>query len=266
MSKEFVEKDSKVGYIITIILLVLVILGLGGFVGYKYYYSGDKCNAVVEETEKDVVKGKYELTYSEAEEYIEKIRIYNGHFYDTYLIKDKKNITNEKLLTFAFRMLEHDGIVTKEKVEDVLHKYFGKNVEFKHDNIKCYAGEVIYEYDEQNGYVKKEHSGHGGAGSLGAEIFYVSSEVNGNKVKFVTKNVYERFCSDICGPIDAYYATADDVFNHSNPVLKAQEYEESARITRYNKNEILEKVPETTYNFIIEDNGNFYLESVSVGK
>ena len=254
MSKEFVEKDSKVGYIVVIILLILVILGLGGFVGYKYY-SGDKCNAVVEETENGGVKGKYELTYSEAEEYIEKIRIYNGHFYDTYLVKNKKNISNE-----------NDGIVTKEKVEDVLHKYFGKNVEFKHDNIKCYAGEVIYEYDEQNGYVKKEHSGHGGPGSLEAEIFYVSSEVNGNKVKFVTKNVYERFCSDICGPIDAYYATADDVFNHSNPVLKAQEYEESVRITRYNKAAILEKVPETTYNFIIEDNGNFYLESVSVGK
>ena len=44
MSKEFVEKDSKVGYIITIILLVLVVIGLGGFIGYKYYVGNDKCS------------------------------------------------------------------------------------------------------------------------------------------------------------------------------------------------------------------------------
>ena len=97
-------------------------------------------------------------------------------------------------------------------------------------------------------------------------MFYVSSEVNGNKVKVITKNLYERFCSDICGPMDAYYGRVDDVFENKNAVLKAENGQEEAKITRWNKDEVLEKVPETTYNFIIEDNGNFYLESVFVGK
>ena len=85
----------------------------------------------------------------------------------------------------------------------------------------------------------------------------------------INKKLYalgEKLSIPVVAVGGCHYATADDVFNHSNPVLKAQEWEESARITRYNKAEILEKVPETTYNFIIEDNGNFYLESVSVGK
>lgn len=265
MSKEFVEKDSKVGYIITIVLLILVILGLSGFIGYGYFFkSQDKCNAPVEVIEeKDEV---YELTYSEAEEYMKKIAVYNNHFSGYFISKTEEEISNDDLLTFAFRMIDHEGIVTKEKVEDVLHKYFGKNVKFKHDDIKCYAGEVIYEYDEENGYVKKEHSGHGGAGSLSAEMFYVSSIVKGNKATIVVKNVFERFCSDICGPVDAYYATPSDAYDQKNAIYKAENGAEEVKIYRWNKDEILAKVPETTYNFIIEDNGNFYLESASIDK
>ena len=48
MSDEFVEKDSKIGYVITIIFLVLIVLSLAGFIGYKYYFGGDKCNGPVE--------------------------------------------------------------------------------------------------------------------------------------------------------------------------------------------------------------------------
>lgn len=264
MSKEFVEKDSKVGYIITIILLVLVVIGLGGFIGYKYYVGNDKCNAPIEKVEEKTEV--YELTYSKAEDYIEKIKVYNNEFYNNFLVKNKEDITNDEYLTFAYKMIDSTGVVTKEKVEDVLHKYFGKNVKFKHDDIKCYAGEVVYTYDEATGYTKKEHNGHGGPGSLGTELFYVSSEVNGNKVKVITKNLYERFCSDICGPMDAYYGRVDDVFENKNAVLKAENGQEEAKITRWNKDEVLEKVPETTYTFIIEDNGNYYLESVSISK
>ena len=31
--------------------------------------------------------------------------------------------SNDDLLTFAFRMIDHEGIVTKEKVENVLNNY-----------------------------------------------------------------------------------------------------------------------------------------------
>ena len=51
MSNEFVEKDSKIGYVITIIFLVLIVLSLAGFIGYKYYFGGDKCDAPVEKEE-----------------------------------------------------------------------------------------------------------------------------------------------------------------------------------------------------------------------
>ena len=59
---------------------------------------------------------------------------------------------------------------------------------------------------------------------------------------------------------------SEDVFNKTNAVLKAENGQEEARITRWNKESVLAKVPETTYNFIIEDNGNFYLDSVSISK
>ena len=40
--KEFVEKDSKVGYVVTIIILVLIILGLSGFIVYEHYTTKQK--------------------------------------------------------------------------------------------------------------------------------------------------------------------------------------------------------------------------------
>lgn len=263
MSNEFVEKDNNVGFIITIVFLIFIILGLGGFIIYDFYVSeNNECRNVIDKKENDIDLS-YELTYSDGKKYIDKINIYNGYLYEYFLMENKKEITNDVYLTFAYRMINLEEDVTVEKVDEVLKKYFGKNVKYEHDDIHCFAGEVIYEYDPNTKvYNKKEHSGHGGSGVLGTEIYYVSSKVTGNRVKFVTKNVYERFCGGTCGPINAYYGTVEDVFNHKNPVLVAPEYSDEARIYRDNLDEVLSKVDEVTYNFIIEDDGNFYLESV----
>ena len=48
MSDEFVEKDGKKGLIIMIIVLVLVVLGLGGYIVYDNLLS-EKDKEVVEE-------------------------------------------------------------------------------------------------------------------------------------------------------------------------------------------------------------------------
>lgn len=265
MNKEVKEKNNKVGYIIIIILLILVVLGLVGYIIYdNQFKENNKCDDTIESVKEEAKT--YELTYSKATEYMEKIQVYNNIFHENYLISNKKEITNDEYLTFAYRMLLGKETITVENIEKVLHEYFGKNIKFEHDNIKCFAGEEVYEYSKENGYTEKEHYGHGGPGALKTEIFYVSSEVRGNKVKFVTKNVYEDICGEICGPNKAYYASVDDAKSQTNPILKAAEYQESVEIAQYNKEFILSKVPETTYNFIIEDNGNYYLDSVNISK
>ena len=106
MSKEFVEKDSKVGYIVTIIILGLVVLGLSGFIVYEHYFkSQDKYNtpAEVENDSKEkndtVTKVKFNATDDEV---LDKIKSYNGGFYEYYLAGTKNEITDKDKLYFAF--------------------------------------------------------------------------------------------------------------------------------------------------------------------
>ena len=268
MSNEFVEKDSKLGFIVVIIVLLLVVFGLGGYIIYDNYMVKDE--EVIEDASNDKVEDVVrELSASEVSEYLEKIKVYNYYFYDNYLVKASKTITNGKYLSFASRILEKEGkTVTVSDVKDVLEKYFGKNNNVKIEDIHCEGGnEVLYEYDLENDiYIKKEHIGHGGLSGLDADVNYVTSSVSLDKVSVIVKNIYPRYCSDICGPIDAYYGSVEDMFNRENALATRSEGEDELELTDSLKKELLEEVPEITYNFIIEESGNFYLDSVSINK
>ena len=49
MSSEFVEKDSKVGYIVTIVILSFIVIGLSGYIVYDKYFIQDECSVVDKE-------------------------------------------------------------------------------------------------------------------------------------------------------------------------------------------------------------------------
>ena len=269
MSDEFVEKDGKKGLIIMIVVLVLVVLGLGGYIVYDNFLS-EKDEEVVEEKEEKEESEVRELSASEVEEYIEKAEIYNRLLYKHFLIKSEEEISNDAALFFAYVVLSiKQKDVTAENVSNVLVDYFGEKHGYKLDNIKCLGmdEEDIYVYDKENNiYVLGDHGGHGGLSIVSSNIRYVSSKVEGNKVTLVTKVLYERACGDTCGPTNAYYSSVDGSYNDDEPVLGDASKDEELVLTDELFDSVSDKLPTTTYNFIVEESGNFYLDRVSIDK
>lgn len=264
MSNEFVEKDSKIGYVIIIVILVLAVLGLGGFIVYDKFIKEEE--TVIEDVEEEVEP--VELAASHVEDLIEKVEVYNRFLYQYYLVDENEELSNDDALYFVYRvLLTENKDITAENVSNTLTDYFGEN-KFKLDDIVCdIDNETLYEYmSDTNIYVEKEHSGHGGGRIVLSNIRYVSSRVVGDKVTLITRNLYERSCSDVCGPLNAYYGNVDDMFNSENPVLGDQNSEEEIVLTSELFDSIESKVAKTTYNFIKEESGNYYLDSVSVEK
>lgn len=267
MSNEFVEKDGKTGLIIIIVVLALAVLGLGGYIVYDNYFKEE-----VKEEEKEIKEEVEvrELSASEVEEYIEKIEVYNKLLYKYYLVNDKEDISNEVALFFAYKLLTMDKKdITVENVSNVLVDYFGESHDFKLDDINCLIANdgVLYKYDSENNiYVEGEHYGHGGGEIISSHVNYISSKVEGNRVTLITKNLYERPCGDTCGPSNVFYGDINDMFDGKNHVVGDPDKDEELLYTDELFDSVKDKVPNATYNFIVEESGNFYLESVSVDK
>ena len=274
MSKEFVEKDSKVGYVVTIIILVLIILGLSGFIVYEHCFkSQDKCNAPVEEVENDnnkekndtVTKAKFNATDAEV---LDKIKAYNGGFYEYYLAGTKNEITDKEKLYFAFlRVLNRGKDITSKNISEALVEYFGKNHGVEIGDIYCAVDDtVFYKHDEENDiYVRSGTHGHGGGLNLVSYTKFVSSELNGDQLTVKAHVAYAKMCSDTCGPATYLYGSYNDMINKTNAVY-GNDQDDIMEYTDNMYNSIKDKLPVTTYTFKVEDDGNYYLEKVSINK
>lgn len=264
MSNEFVEKDSKVGYIIIIVILVLAVLGLGGFIVYDKFIKKEE--TVVEAVREEVEP--VELGASQVEDLIGKVEVYNRFLSQYYLVDDKEELSNDDALYFVYRvLLTENKDITAENIGNTLVDYFGEN-RFKLDDIVCEIdNETLYEYmSDINIYVEKDHPGHGGGQIVLSNVRYVSSSVVGDKVTLITRNLYERSCSDVCGPLNVYYGNVDDMLNAENPVLGDRNSEEEIVLTSELFDSVESKVAKTIYNFVKEESGNYYLDSVLVEK
>ena len=78
----------------------------------------------------------------------------------------------------------------------------------------------------------------------------------------VTKVLYPTACSDTCGPSNEYYADVQDMFENKNPVLTNPNTEEEFELTDDLFDSATDKILNTTYHFVLEDNGNLYLDKV----
>lgn len=272
MSSEFVEKDSKIGYIITIVFLVLLVLGLGGYIVYDKYFVNDSCDTVdkveADNNKKDDVR---ELSVSEKEELMNLVNVYNTYLYDYYLMDSDKEIPNEEYLFFGYiQLLKENKMVTVDNMKDILEKYFGSDNNIKLDDIVCLECNTIkYKYNKESNIYEevRNHPGHGGGLTVGTDVRYVSSEViNEDKVSLVTHVIYRRPCGDTCGPVTAYYAYIEDSFDKKNPILGDVDADEEYPFTDGDYENIKNKLPKTIYNFEKDSSDNYVLKSVSIEK
>ena len=273
MSSEFVEKDSKVGYIVTIVILSFIVIGLSGYIVYDKYFIQDECSVVDKEeseapSDDDSIR---ELSVSEKDKLMNIVDIYNTYLYDYYLREPGKEIPNNVYLHFGYLQLRRENkIVTVDNMKDVLEKYFGVNNNIKIDDIVCLeCNHNLYTYNEESNIYEevRNHPGHGGGMTAGSDERYLSSEiVNEDEVSLVTHVIYRRPCGDTCGPVTAYYAYIDDSFDGKNAILGDPNGDEELKFTDTDYESIKDKLPRTIYKFKKDESGNFILKSVSIEK
>ncbi len=269
VSNEFVEKESKLGIIILVIIF-LGIIGCGGYFGYNYYlsYKENKEKEQEEVIENEQTKER-ELTVTESKKYLEIIDTLNGAFSDNFFEEEGK-ITNQQYLNFAYwKLIGQNKTVTAENMKDILKIYFGNDNEIYLDDVVCGNDNRSFaKYDKENDrYVNGDHDefGHGGGGVHRIYTNYVTSVVSDDVITVTVKNIFAPYCSDICGPADAYYATYNDAKNEENEILKGYEDEHNG-VKDEDYEKIKEKIPNTIYKFVKDSNDNFYFDSVSVEK
>lgn len=250
---KIVYKTKKsTGKTVTIVILVLLLLTAVSYIGYiKYQDMLDK-KTPIEEDERE------ELYYSEVEDIMNQIDMYNYIFKGTYPIEDINDIDNQLKLKFGiYALKETENINNYYKIEDIKEVYknfFADGFSAVYENIECPAkDDDLYELDTNSKtYTEKGEHSHS-VMTLDMDTYFVKGKIEDDKYIIDTNIVYSNYCNDTCNPEGGYYKSYKDVTNGTNPVYyKRSDYKDSK-----------DEFPITTYTFI-KSKGRYKLESIRV--
>lgn len=171
---------------------------------------------------------------------------------------------------FAFYNAENKSSFTKKQVEDLIHKYFGKDRTVTHENIICPTeNQPLYIYDASTETYTQNanHPGHGG-GSTGIitdnKIYYLDGTITSNIVTINAKVVYGYVLGDTNGPRNAYFKSFLDAKAASNPVIGDINSDNDITVSDTDIKNIADSLPTTTYTFEHDATGNYILKSVTI--
>ena len=259
------EKPKKKGSPI-ILLLLLVICAGGGYYVYNNYLSNNTKEEVI--TDKDNTTKEKEpkvekLKEAEMNNYIEDITPLFIRIGEKAPLK-VSSIDNATILWYAavksFNANNISGLpdsFKKEDVDKVITKVFGKDFKYTAETINCFAGDgVLYNYDEATAtFTKAGNHGHGGEGALRLKIYAVDSTKTEDKIELTTKILYGGRCGDICGPITEYYSDAAAKNVVATSTTDTAEYDKIYE-------EVKDKLPETTFVYTVQSDGNYGLSEI----
>lgn len=267
MEKELPKKKNT-GLIITLIILILIILGL---VGYICYDKGLIFQKVETKEEKKETKKKEEVKEEEispAEESTieDKVKELSENFADYYPLANKQTIKNQDLLAYSLHKIGYKDSFTKEEVEDSIKSLFGNDMSVKHEDIDCPTSDPTSIYLYEDGVYKPnpDHGGHGGS-SIYTNIHKISLTKKDNIITAQYKILYAA-CGDVC-IITSYYSSYKDAVNRENPILEwdMNEVEEiDDKVIEEGYQRVKDKISTTTFEFTIESDGTYTLNSIEV--
>lgn len=258
------------GFIITIVVLIIIVLGL---IFYILYDKGiilnvqDKTGMVEKNTKKKTVK-KEKLSDEEKELLLEKIKGINK-FSKYYPLTDVNQIPNQEVLfNLAFEIGFGKSFSEKTMTEKIKY-YFGDSYKINNEDIICSLDkEPFYIYNSNTNmyrFATDSVHGHGGLGSIREIVVnYVSGKVLNDKITIDTKLLYSTYCGDTCGPNYAYYASYQDVFDNKPILGQEDDFENEIELTDELYKTIESKLPTTTFTFIKRNSDTYNLESVII--
>ncbi|MBR1936445.1 MAG: hypothetical protein IJ842_01995 [Bacilli bacterium] len=270
------KKNSSNMFII--VLLVLLIIGLVGYILYDkelFVKKGNKENNNVEEKEKlEEVK---EVTKREDElyDYLQVCDFLTGRVADKYPISNFKSLSNQDVLYHGVlygvlnKAFSFNGSFSQGDLKKQISSLFGSDYNYIDEDIQCFAGDgALFTYDSDGKVYSRvmDGHGHGGEGGYAFKRYFDSATLNEEKgiLTIKVKNLFGAYYGDIGGPVENFYATAEDVFKkglYETDEIRDGENEYDIAFEKFK-----DLVPITTFTFSKNSDGNYGLRSVSIDK
>lgn len=274
------EKKGK-GLIVTLIILIMVVLGLGGYIIY------DKVlNNKPEPKNTKKIKTPKENLDKVAQILVKKLDKYYVDYYDKQEMVDFVNADDSDLILGAF-VYGNNSNLTKAIVDDYYGNLFGKTIT-EYPDLYCWAKDGIYskynkainEYEIQPvKTVTGEEIGHNHSGFFAAHSILIKAnkieKKENNYIITVTKIYAPVQGMDVESPENAFYADTNytvklkelDKFTKSGSNGIWEDPDKQGAIEYYEKhyNEFKNKTPQFKYTFK-KDNENYYLQKYELKK
>lgn len=243
---------KSTGKTVAIIILILLLLASLSYIGIIKYKELSKKN------ENDEKEMREEMYYSEVENILKQIDMYNQVFKSSYPIQDVNKIDNQLKLQFGILALtKTENIKNYYKIEDIkemYHHYFVPGFEAIYENIACSAkDDDLYELNHETKTYSLAGVHNHGVSSMDTDTYFISGEIKKNQYIINTHILYSNYCSEACNPDGGYYKNYDDCIKGNDPVMyKKSHYDD-----------IKEELPITTFTFV-KDKSYYRLKNVSI--
>lgn len=261
----------------SIIVIIILLLGLCGSVGYIVYDKlvvDDGVSTESNNIEKTDVKENDSSNVKQLEEknavtFMRKINYLNTYFYEHYPIEDTLRLDNADVLKMGEKIVldsvsTYGGIAgfSGERMRDAVASYFGSDYPLKLEDIKCFVGDGVWlQYDLSNDYYSKVgNHGHGGEGSGRSKAYFQDGTYDKETDTYVihAKVLSSDSVGELGGPRVRFY----DQFRFDQPIYDTQKDEDTDYDVVYK--EVSDKLSIVTYTFVKNSDGGYGLKSVEL--
>lgn len=212
------NQKKQTGKNVLIVILVLAVLGLGGFIIYDKFIAKETKKA--KEPVKSVTKEDTSLESKENLDEVASILIgkLDKYFVDYYDSKESIDFNalpdNDKMLgAYSYNVRASNSLdLNRSVVDDYYNNLFGITLT-NYPDLNCWAGDgVLFKYNNATGeYESLPHPGHGGLAAKHSDIMkYNSIEKSGeNYIITVTKAYAPYQGIGLESPENAFYADSN---------------------------------------------------------
>lgn len=270
------QNKSNKSLVIIIIILSILLLGTTGFIVYDKVLTKEesKEESKTETQEQQPQEDKITpVTESQVSKMMNQIKVYNEKLSTKYPIQSISNIDAVSIIDMTYLKIPNlqfgaNASFMQTDLEKVVAEYFGNEYELIHQDIPCFCTDkILFKYDSaKRNYTFNGTHGHGGTTYNEGYAHFIDGTYNETQKVYTinTKVLYRDAIHGISGPATTYHKTATDAVNNTNSIYTVPEHEVMTLQPGTVYDKVKEQLPITTYEFKVDNEGNYGLTKVTI--
>lgn len=247
------EKNMRIVMIVVAVITLILVISLVSVITINLNNSNDS----------DVFnEDSYNLTDDEVSLLISLTSIYDSYLITFDGTKNISDLSDLEKINFIDRLpfevkqeldLDFDSGVSLKRIEDILKKYFGKDITFSPVNAVCFLDDgdsLIYDSNTKMYKENSDYHAHGAYMPLSIENYYVEGKriVDNDKLVYIITLKKAMALPNT----SIYYGNYTDLVNERNVVVDL--YEENKDYENENVNDLIEPYKDelTSYTYVFE--------------